>query len=167
MMGRDGLEVSDSNSGFLETQSPAMYSGYLTDLETMAIESAPEWFATSDSVSATGDIFEFLGRESNILNVGGVKFDVSPIEDFVRSLPGVRDALSFAAESNEAKEVHVMAIVLDSNETLEKVQSNLNERYPGFAPRIFWRTESIERVGLDKAARWRTRQSFEKAYRKS
>ena len=160
----DGLQVPDGTAGMLETRSDAMYSGYLLEIGSLTIEPAPEWFATHDSVKATGDLVEFLGRESNVLNVGGVKFDVSHLEDFVKSLVGVKDALSFSAEGKDSIEMHVMAIVSDTDEVFQLVVSQVKEKFPRISPSVFWRTASVERVGLDKPARWRARQSFEGEY---
>lgn len=157
-------EISDGSMGFLETKSPSMYSGYLISATAMSITPAGVWFETGDMVSASEGSFEFFGRDSNVLNVGGIKFEVSELEDFVKGVPGVTDALSFTGEDKQGREIHVMALVAQDSQVSQTVLEAASRRFPEIAPQLIWRTPVIQRVGLDKPARWKTREDFYKDY---
>lgn len=159
-----GVEVPEGSLGFLETKSPSMYSGYLVSATANSIQPADLWFETGDMVSANGGSFEFYGRDSNVLNVGGIKFDVSKLEDYVRGVPGISDALSFTAEDEQGREIHVMAIVSDVPQVGQKLIDTVSKRFPNIAPKMIWKTQAIQRVGLDKPARWKTRDEFYRNY---
>jgi acyl-coenzyme A synthetase/AMP-(fatty) acid ligase len=157
-------EISDGSLGFLETKSPSMYSGYLVSATAMSTQPSGIWFETGDMVSSKDGSFEFFGRDSNVLNVGGSKFDVSDLEDFVKGIPGVSDALCFAGENKQGIEIHVMALVAQDPQISQKVLDAATRRFPKKAPQLIWNTPMIQRVGLDKPARWKTREDFYKDY---
>jgi acyl-coenzyme A synthetase/AMP-(fatty) acid ligase len=156
--------ISDGSIGFLETKSPSMYSGYLVSATAMSTQPSGDWFETGDMVSSKGGLFEFFGRDSNVLNVGGMKFDVSELEDFVKGIPGVSDALCFTGEDKQGREIHVMALVAQDSQISQKVLEAVNRRFTRKAPQLIWSTPMIQRVGLDKPARWKTREDFYKDY---
>lgn len=156
--------ISEGSMGFLETKSPSMYSGYLISATAMSIAPAGIWFETGDMVSAKEGSFEFFGRDSNVLNVGGIKFDVSKLEDFVKGIPGVTDAMSFTGEDKQGREMHVMAFVSQDSQLGQKVLDAATRRFPNIAPKLIWNTPMIQRAGLDKPARWKTREAFYKEY---
>jgi acyl-coenzyme A synthetase/AMP-(fatty) acid ligase len=150
--------------GFLETKSDSMYSGYLADKQDMSIQEPGEWFATSDMAKVTEAGFVFLGRPSAVLNIGGVKIAVDELEQFVKQLDGVDDALSFEAEDKMGQAIHVMAVVASSDEIVESLIEAVNSRFKSRAPKLFWKTEFIDRAGLDKPARWKARERFNSEY---
>jgi acyl-CoA synthetase (AMP-forming)/AMP-acid ligase II len=49
-----------------------------------------EWRPTGDLVEVRGDRIQFVGRTSEIINVGGAKVHPLPVEELVCSLPGVQ-----------------------------------------------------------------------------
>ncbi len=49
------------------------------------------WLDTGDLVEVQGDYVRFLGRRSEIINVGGLKVYPAEIEDVLLSVPNVRD----------------------------------------------------------------------------
>jgi acyl-CoA synthetase (AMP-forming)/AMP-acid ligase II len=141
-----------------------MYSGYLISATAMTIAPTDTWFETGDMVSANSGSFEFLGRDSNVLNVGGIKFHVSELEDFIKGVPGVTDAMCFTGEDKQGREIHVMALVAEDSQVSQTVLESASRRFPKIAPQLIWRTPMIQRVGLDKPARWKTREDFYKDY---
>jgi long-chain acyl-CoA synthetase len=51
------------------------------------------WFNTGDSVETDGDYIHILGRESEIINVGGEKVYPAEIEEIIQMMPGVEDVV--------------------------------------------------------------------------
>jgi long-chain acyl-CoA synthetase len=154
-----GAEVPDGAEGSLVTKSRSMFAGYLIGKDPITIQQSPEWFLTGDQAIAEGGRFKFLGRESNVVNVGGMKFDVTELEQFVRQLEGVVDALAFNAEDHLGKEILVMAIVAE-DAVVRNAISKIESAFPNLVPGLFWNTDQIERGALDKPARWKTRQKY-------
>lgn len=160
----NGIEVPDGCIGFLETRSESMFSGYLQGSSPTKVLSAPEWFITTDKVVKSNGSYRFLGRDSNILNVGGMKLYVEELEAFARSQEGVLDAVSFVGENRLGRAMHVMAIVASNNYAKSNLIESINDLYPGSAPRVFWTVGEIPRATLDKPARWLLAERFKNEY---
>jgi acyl-CoA synthetase (AMP-forming)/AMP-acid ligase II len=57
------------------------------------------WFITGDKVEVDGDYFRILGRESEIINVGGQKVYPAQVESVVQEMPEVAE-VSVYGEKN-------------------------------------------------------------------
>lgn len=64
--------------GYLNAQSPFTEDG---------------WFVTGDSVEVDGEFMRILGRESEIINVGGEKVYPAEVESTIQELDNVREAV--------------------------------------------------------------------------
>lgn len=82
---------------------------YLGD-QKIAVD-ADGYVATGDRVEATGDRFVFLGRDTGVVNVGGVKVYPERVERTIASVPGVGLA-QVAAKSNPITGALLMATVV-------------------------------------------------------
>jgi long-chain acyl-CoA synthetase len=51
------------------------------------------WFDTGDSVETDGDYIHILGRESEIINIGGEKVYPAEIEEIIQMMPEVEDVV--------------------------------------------------------------------------
>jgi acyl-CoA synthetase (AMP-forming)/AMP-acid ligase II len=67
-----------------------------------ARQEAGDWFHTGDLVELKGDRVLFLGRRSEIINVGGSKVYPAEIEDIIRKIPGISECRVFATKSSFA-----------------------------------------------------------------
>ena len=80
---RDGLlelRTGTSMMGYLNAPSPYTEDG---------------WYQTGDRVEARGDRLRFLGRDSDLISVGGQKVYPAEIEDALKAIPWVVDAVVF------------------------------------------------------------------------
>ena len=82
---------------------------YLGD-QKIAVD-ADGYVATGDRVEATGDRFVFLGRDTGVVNVGGVKVYPERVERAIASVPGVGLA-QVTAKSNPITGALLMATVV-------------------------------------------------------
>lgn len=160
-----GLEIQDGREGFLETRSETIFSGYLKSSNPLTLEDAPRWFATTDKVVNTNGVYRFISRDSNVLNIGGIKIEVDQLENFAKMQEGVLDAVSFVGENRSGRALHVMAIVVVSERAKTHLIQAINERFAEKAPGVFWRVSEIPRAGLDKPARWLLADRFQSEYR--
>jgi long-chain acyl-CoA synthetase len=76
--------------GLLEIRTPAMMLGYLDD---PAPFTADGWLRTNDRVEVRGDLYRVLGRDSDVINVGGVKVWPQEIETALLAFDWVADCV--------------------------------------------------------------------------
>ena len=90
-------------AGELLLAGPGITSGYLGDRSATAARfvddpsTSVRWYRTGDLARSSGGPIEFVGRLDDQLNVGGVRLEPGEVEDELRRLPGVRDAVVVAA----------------------------------------------------------------------
>jgi acyl-CoA synthetase (AMP-forming)/AMP-acid ligase II len=78
--------------GILWIKSDFAMVGYLN---APSMFDAEGWFNTGDQVEVDGEYFRFLGRASEMINVGGEKVYPAEIEDVILALDNVRDVAVF------------------------------------------------------------------------
>ncbi|MEL6830768.1 MAG: fatty acid--CoA ligase family protein, partial [Pseudomonadota bacterium] len=86
-LGGDGFawRVRD---GLFEVQSKTAMLGYLNAASPFTEDG---WFKTGDRVETDGDYVRFLGRDSDIINVGGQKVYPAEVEALILELPEVAE----------------------------------------------------------------------------
>ncbi len=92
----------------------------------------PDWVATADLVERVGDRYFFVGRRSDVINVGGNKVHPLRVEQVVQVVPGVRDARVFAQRSSLVGEMVACEFVTE----------------PGFDPECV--KQAIQKTCLDR-----------------
>ncbi len=98
---------------YIRTQSSII--GYLNAPSPFDSEG---WYNTGDRVDVDGDWIKFLGRDSDIINVGGQKVFPAEVESTILSLPWVADCVVYG-EKNPITGMNVSCkIVLSKNEII-------------------------------------------------
>ena len=87
-VGGNGFETRVMN-GILQIKSASAMLGYLNAPNPFTDDG---WFDTGDLVQMEGDCIRFLGRESDIINVGGEKVSPIEVEAVIMMLDEVADA---------------------------------------------------------------------------
>ncbi|MFK7803678.1 MAG: fatty acid--CoA ligase family protein [Anaerolineae bacterium] len=72
--------------GILFVKSQTTMLGYLDDSEPMFVNG---WYNTGDRVEVDGEWLRILGRESDVINVGGEKVFPSEVEAVIQAVEGV------------------------------------------------------------------------------
>jgi acyl-CoA synthetase (AMP-forming)/AMP-acid ligase II len=75
---------------------------------------AEGWFNTGDQVEVDGEYLRFLGRKSEVINVGGEKVYPVEVENVLQQMEGVLD-VAVSAEANPITGQIVKALVRLSN----------------------------------------------------
>jgi acyl-CoA synthetase (AMP-forming)/AMP-acid ligase II len=126
-IGGEGVKTRIS-SGVLEIWSPSRMLGYLNADSPFDDEG---WYRTGDLVDVDGDFIRVVGRESEVINVGGLKFMASEIERVVLEYPGI-SLVSVTARPNPVTGEHVELTVqpvdsgvIDEQRLREFLESNL------------------------------------------
>ncbi len=116
--GRSGLPLSvlerDENApvrlrivdGELQMRSRIGMLGYYEGAEADG-----EWRPTGDIVEVRGDRIHFVGRTSEIINVGGVKVHPLPVEELVCSVEGVEMAAVYARSNPVTGQIVAVDVV--------------------------------------------------------
>lgn len=101
--GRLWVRGADSMLGYLSGED----SGFGAD----------GWYDTGDMVEQDGPYLRFLGRASQMINVGGQKVLPAEVEAALVELPGVLDAAAFGAPHVLTGQVVVARVTLQGDET--------------------------------------------------
>ncbi|WP_111976538.1 ANL family adenylate-forming protein [Algibacillus agarilyticus] len=88
-IGGEGFETRVTDDGILEIKA---YSGMLGYLNAPSPYTDDGWFHTGDQVEVSGEYIKVLGRQSEIINVGGQKVYPAEIESVIMQLPWVAEA---------------------------------------------------------------------------
>jgi acyl-CoA synthetase (AMP-forming)/AMP-acid ligase II len=86
-VGGEGYETRVVD-GLLEIRAAAAMLGYLNAPSPFTDDG---WFRTGDAVEVDGEWMRFLGRRSEIINVGGEKVWPAEVESVLAAMPGVLD----------------------------------------------------------------------------
>jgi acyl-CoA synthetase (AMP-forming)/AMP-acid ligase II len=86
------------------------------------------WLPTGDLVERVGDRIRFVGRRSDIINVGGSKVHPVVVEQVVRSTPGVADTRVYAKRSSLVGQLVACEIAVEPSHDPEQVRSSIQRR---------------------------------------
>jgi long-chain acyl-CoA synthetase len=90
-VGGEGIETRVTD-GLLEIRTPSAMLGYLNAPSPFTEDG---WFMTGDAVTIDGDFIRVLGRQGELVNVGGEKVTPSEVEEVIEQVPLVRAATVF------------------------------------------------------------------------
>jgi long-chain acyl-CoA synthetase len=86
---------------------------------------ADGWFNTGDLVEVDGEWLRFLGRRSEVVNVGGQKVYPAEVESVLLEMPGVRDAMVVGERSPITGQVVTARVNLEREEPLADFRRRL------------------------------------------
>ena len=120
-VGGEGFETRVVN-GMLEIKAQSAMLGYLNAPSPFTEDG---WFQTSDAVEVEGEYIRILGRQSDIINVGGEKVYPAEVESVLASMEGV-DEVAVSAERSPVTGQMVKAKVrLKTAETLPEFRKRM------------------------------------------
>lgn len=118
-IGGEGVETRVVDH-VLQIRSDSRMLGYLNSSSPFDFEG---WYDTKDIVeSKSGGYYKVVGRTSDVINVGGLKFMASEVENTVLEFPGVGLAKAYA-RNNPITGQHVELLV----ESLQGVNLNIQD----------------------------------------
>ena len=115
-IGGEGVEIQVVN-GILEIRSPTRMLGYLNASTPFDDKG---WYNTGDMVIQNKESIKIVGRNSEAVNVGGLKFMVSEVEAVALTHEGVDFAVATKKENPITGEHVEIRIQLNSNADVEK-----------------------------------------------
>lgn len=94
-IGGDGFDIRVMD-GLLQIKAQSAMLGYLNAVSPFTDDG---WYITGDRVEVDGEWMRILGRESEIINVGGEKVYPAEVESVLQELNEVADAIVFGTKN--------------------------------------------------------------------
>jgi acyl-CoA synthetase (AMP-forming)/AMP-acid ligase II len=106
-----GKPLPIGQTGLICLKSDTMTDGYVNAPDLTRATFVDGWFRTSDvGFQPSDDKLVVLGRDDDMLNVGGLKIAPGPIEQRLKAIVGIRDALVTSIDDHMATRVMLVAI---------------------------------------------------------
>ena len=83
------------------------------------------WFNTHDQVEVDGEFFRILGRETEIINIGGQKVYPAEVESVILELENIEDVAVFGEKHALLGQIMVAKILLKKPESSESVKKRI------------------------------------------
>ncbi len=117
-----------------------------------------DWRPTGDLVEVRGDRIAFVGRTSEIINVGGVKVHPLPVEEIVESIAGVEFVRAYGRANPVTGQIVAVDVVavsgVDTEDLADEIRTACATLAPAARPRRIRFVDSLEVRG-HKIARGR------------
>jgi long-chain acyl-CoA synthetase len=166
------LQIVDENDvplpngvqGRIRVKSPGMAHGYLGNPEATSRSFKDGWFYPGDlGVIRPDKGLTLAGRESEVINAGGVKVDPTRLDHFALQRAGVLDACSFGYESTSGLLQIGIALVAEDDLDIDALVSALTTEFGSAAPTLVARVDSIPRTATGKPVRRELAERYKEA----
>jgi acyl-coenzyme A synthetase/AMP-(fatty) acid ligase len=145
-----------------EYKTPSMFDGYLLPDGSLEPGTTNGWFRPGDRVRNASGKYLFVGRDDDLVNIGGMIFNALPIDEFARKFPGVEDALSFASEDDQGNPIFALAVVAEFGFQLPKLSEAIKAHFKQNHPSHLTLVLKIPRNQMGKPLRFELDTDFRK-----
>lgn len=145
-----------------EYKTPYMFDGYLMPDGTLDPGTTNGWFRPGDRVRNASGKYLFVGRDDDLVNIGGVIFSALPVEEFAKSFPGVEDAVSFGTEDGQGTPIYALAVVAGFGFQLAKLSEAIKTQFKQNNPSHLTLVLRIPRNQMGKPLRFELSEDFKK-----
>jgi acyl-coenzyme A synthetase/AMP-(fatty) acid ligase len=121
-IGGEGFETRVVG-GLLEVKARSAMLGYLNAPSPFT---ADGWFMTGDAVEVDGEYFRILGRQSEIINVGGQKVYPAEVESVLQTMDGVEDVVVSGERNPMLGQIVRARIKLSGSEDLSSFRKRMH-----------------------------------------
>jgi acyl-CoA synthetase (AMP-forming)/AMP-acid ligase II len=137
IVGPQGETVPFGRPGSIHVRTGTMTDGYIDAPELTRAAFVDGWFRTGDiGFQPSADRLVVLGRDDDMLNIGGLKIAPGPIERHLRAIEGVGDALVTSIDDQLLTRVMLVAVELAPNadpaELTRRISPILQTQVPHF-----------------------------------
>lgn len=106
----------------LWVRSPGAMLGYLNAPNPFDDQG---WFNTEDRVEVDGEFLRFLGRDSDIINVGGEKVYPAEVENVIMEIDNIADVCVYGEKHPITGQIIVAEVTLKKPEALSQVRQRV------------------------------------------
>lgn len=100
-------------------------TGKVVTSDGISADGTAAWFATGDLVEQRGDRVYFVGRRTEMINVGGNKVSPLVVENVIRSVEGIADVRVYGKSSSIAGQLVACEIVVDKGCGRDRIKQAL------------------------------------------
>jgi len=123
-LGGEGYETRVVD-GMLEVKARSAMLGYINSKSPFTDDG---WFRTGDMVLQKGDYIKILGRESDIINVGGEKVYPQEIENVIQELDNVAEVVVYGEKNSITGNIVCAKVRLLKQEDTKEFRYRLRKR---------------------------------------
>jgi long-chain acyl-CoA synthetase len=132
----DGVQVSKIDDDRIAVCGPNVADGYFPNSDTSALDGMQ--FVPGDIIEWSNLGMQLIGRVSDFVNIAGKKVHPAIIEEHLRTLPGVIDAIVFGIPSATRNEELVAYVVASNAVSRQLLETHCREGLSGWqVPREF------------------------------
>jgi len=132
-------------------RSTSMMAGYLDDQGNVTPVGAGDWFETGDLAQLVDGTINLRGRDSEVINVSGLKVVPCEIEEVIRELPGVREVKVYAQQHRTGGQIVKAAVALDGATCEDDVYAHCQRQLVYYKrPQLVVRVEALPRTPAGK-----------------
>ena len=138
--------------GRVAVKSPSMMAGYLTPEGVDSSSIRDGWFENGDLgfIDAAGRV-HLVGRESEVVNVFGMKVIPSEVESVIRDFPGVADVKVYAGQHRSGSQIVKAAIAAPASLDLAALREHCAANLVAYKrPEIIIPLEALPRTPTGK-----------------
>jgi long-chain acyl-CoA synthetase len=110
--------------GILQIKAESAMLGYLNAPSPFT---ADGWFNTGDKVEVDGEYFRILGRQSEIINVGGQKVYPAEVESVLQEMPEIAEISVYGEKNAIVGEIACAAVRLREPREARDFQRDLRQ----------------------------------------
>ena len=146
--------------GFIACQGPTLMTGYIGDPELTATvlreypstidqQPVPTLITADRGIIDEEGMLHLMGREDDVINVGGFKVAPTEVEDVAMSLPEVADCVCIAAEHPIAGRTLKLLVVMTEGSAFDKriIARYLKSRLESYkVPLLYEQVEKVNRT---------------------
>jgi long-chain acyl-CoA synthetase len=121
----EGVRVQKLVDDRIRVSGPNVADGYFPEANPEIL--ADSFFQPADLIKWTGDLMQIYGRAAEFINVGGRKFHPSIVEEHLRKLPGVWDALAFGTPSRIRNEDLIAYVAGDRTVSRNRLEAHCRQ----------------------------------------
>jgi long-chain acyl-CoA synthetase len=148
-------EVLGPNIGKVFVRSSSMMTGYIDDRGAIQSPIADGWFETGDLGQLAPDgAIHLRGRNSEVINVSGLKVVPCEVEEAILTLPAVREARVYAGEHRSGTQIVKAAVAGEAGLTAADIRSHCELNLVYYKrPQIITLVDALPRTPTGKIIR--------------
>lgn len=128
ILGPDGQDLPPGQSGTIAVRTPCMAEGYLALPDETAAAFRDGWFVSSDMGALVGyRRLQLLGRQDDLVNLGGIKVPAWQIEADLRRQPAIADCAVQTVHLQSGAVTLGLALVLAPGASQEEASAQLQQ----------------------------------------
>lgn len=150
-----GAVVPAGTEGLVRARSPNMAREYYRDPAATAQSFRDGWFYSGDRGQMMPDgSLQLLGRDSEMINRGGVKIDPVLLDHFIQGFAGVADGAVFGVENRLGIQDLAAVMVVPEQFDFNALRQGFSTKFgTAYTPSFFIRVDQVPRNAMGKVMR--------------